>query len=69
MRLEDFGKLPLYIEKIFKKKETVRQKEVERIQAINLPMRHLPKEERYVLLTVSGLKYYYLFTLEVILLR
>lgn len=56
MRLEDFGKLPLYIENIFKKKETVRQKEIERIQAIKPPMRHLPKEVRYELLTVSGLK-------------
>ncbi|KAE9525086.1 hypothetical protein AGLY_014500 [Aphis glycines] len=51
---KDFGKLPLYIEKIFKKIETLRQKEVERIQAIKPPIRHLSKEERFVLLT--GLK-------------
>lgn len=52
---KDFGKLPLYIEKIFKKNETVRLVEIERTQAIKPPLRRLPEEECYELLTVSGL--------------
>ncbi|XP_026818303.1 enkurin-like [Rhopalosiphum maidis] len=51
---KDFGKLPFYIEKIYKKNETIRQEEIERIRAIKPPLRRLPEEERYVLLT--GLK-------------
>ncbi|XP_022162837.1 enkurin-like [Myzus persicae] len=51
---KDFGKLPLYIEKIFKKNETVRLVEIERTQAIKPPLRRLPEEECYELLT--GLK-------------
>jgi len=55
--LKDFGKLPLYIEKILKKKETIRLVEIERVKAIKPPLRRLPEDERYELLTVSGLNY------------
>lgn len=57
MWLKDFGKLPLYIEKILKKNETTRLLEIERIKSIKPPLRRLPEEERYELLTVSGFNY------------
>jgi len=73
MQLEDFGKLPFYIENIYKNKETIRQEEIERIRAIKPPLRRLPEEERYVLLTVSGLKWLNSiicnFSLRVLILR
>lgn len=57
--MKDFGKLPVYIEKILKKNETVRLVEIERIKAIKPPLRRLPEVERNDLLTVSGLNYTY----------
>ncbi|XP_025207524.1 enkurin-like [Melanaphis sacchari] len=51
---KDFGKLPLYIKKKFKKNETDKRIEIERIQAIKPPLRHLSEEEHHTLLT--GLK-------------
>ncbi|CAI6356745.1 unnamed protein product [Macrosiphum euphorbiae] len=51
---KDFGKLPLYIEKIRKKNETIRLLEIERIKAIKPPLSRLPEDKRYELLT--GLK-------------